>query len=160
MRKTKKCLAAGIYPKKVARCILENCTELGQPVLPKTSSHGARRLSEFFLSVIGSLVNVQFHGQGLKEVRRCGQPGVLLTLRTKSRATRRLHKTCFPCHVPAKDRDYVFACSVGNYPETGFEEASRIGTEKSASRTRNHCGTAGRHPCQSEPREADNPHTG
>ena len=21
-----------------------------------------------------------------------------------------LHKTCFPCHVPAKDRDYVFAC--------------------------------------------------
>jgi len=35
MRKTKKCLAAGIYPKKVARCILENCTELGQPVYLK-----------------------------------------------------------------------------------------------------------------------------
>jgi len=64
--------------------------------LPKTSSRAARRLSEFFLSVIGSLVNVQFHGQGLKEVRRCGQPGVLLTLRTKSRATRRCTRPAFP----------------------------------------------------------------
>jgi cytochrome P460 len=68
-----------------------------------------------------------------------------------------LHKTCFPCHVPAKDRDYVFACSVGNYPETGFEEASRIGNDKSASRTRNHCGTAGRHPCQSQAKLTQHP---
>jgi hypothetical protein len=22
---------------------------------------------------------------------------------------RALHETCFPCHVPVKDRDYVFA---------------------------------------------------
>jgi hypothetical protein len=59
-------------------------------------------------SVAGSAENVQFmvkdsmkyaatDGWGFADFRN-GKPG-----------DEALHKTCFPCHQPAKDRDYVFA---------------------------------------------------
>ena len=48
------------------------------------------------------------HGQGLKQSTPQPAAGDLPTSRTADPAMRRCHKTCFPCHQPAKDHDYVF----------------------------------------------------
>ena len=58
--------------------------------------------------VIGSLVNVQFMVKDSKKYAATGGWGFADFTDGKP-GDKALHETCFPCHKPAKDRDYVFA---------------------------------------------------
>ena len=57
--------------------------------------------------VAGSRVNVQFMVKDSKKYASTGGWGFADFTNGKP-GTEALHKTCFPCHQPAKDRDYVF----------------------------------------------------
>lgn len=59
-------------------------------------------------SVAGSSVNVQFMVKDSKKYAATGGWGFADFTDGKP-GSEALHKTCFPCHEPAKDRDYVFA---------------------------------------------------
>jgi hypothetical protein len=58
--------------------------------------------------VIGSRVNVQFMVKDSKKYAATGGWGFADFTDGKP-GDKALHETCFPCHVPAKDRDYVFS---------------------------------------------------
>jgi len=58
--------------------------------------------------VIGSLVNVQFMVKDSKKYAATGGWG-FADFKDGKPGDKALHETCFPCHLPAKDRDYVFA---------------------------------------------------
>ena len=66
------------------------------PVFPGTHSF-----------VIGSPVNVQFMVKDSKKYAATGGWGFADFTNGKP-GDKALHQTCFPCHIPAKDRDYVF----------------------------------------------------
>ena len=57
--------------------------------------------------VIGSAVNVQFMVKDSKKYAATGGWG-FADFRDGKPGDEALHKACFPCHQPAKDRDYVF----------------------------------------------------
>jgi len=57
--------------------------------------------------VIGSRVNVQFMVKDSKKYAATGGWGFADFTDGKP-GDKALHETCFPCHTPAKDRDYVF----------------------------------------------------
>jgi hypothetical protein len=58
--------------------------------------------------VIGSPVNVQFMVKDAKKYAATGGWG-FADFKDGKPGDKVLHETCFPCHVPVKDRDYVFA---------------------------------------------------
>ena len=58
--------------------------------------------------VIGSLVNVQFMVKDSKKYAATGGWG-FADFKDGKPGDKALHEACFPCHAPAKDRDYVFA---------------------------------------------------
>ena len=55
----------------------------------------------------GSAVNVQFMVKDSKKYAASGGWGYADFMNGKP-GDEALHKTCFPCHQPAKDRDYIF----------------------------------------------------
>jgi Cytochrome P460 len=57
--------------------------------------------------VIGSPVNMQFMVKDSKKYAASGGWG-FADFKDGKPADKALHEACFPCHVPAKDRDYVF----------------------------------------------------
>jgi Cytochrome P460 len=57
--------------------------------------------------VIGSRVNVQFMLKDSKKYAATGGWG-FADFKDGKPGDKALHETCFPCHTPAKDRDYVF----------------------------------------------------
>jgi hypothetical protein len=57
--------------------------------------------------VIGSPVNVQFMVKDSKKYAATGGWG-FADFKNGKAGDKALHETCFPCHQPAKDRDYVF----------------------------------------------------
>jgi Cytochrome P460 len=57
--------------------------------------------------VIGSTVNVQFMVKDSKKYAATGGWG-FADFKNGKAGDRALHETCFACHTPAKDRDYVF----------------------------------------------------
>ena len=57
--------------------------------------------------VVRSAVNVQFMVKDSKKYAATGGWG-FADFTNGNPGDEALHKTCFPCHVPAKDRDYVF----------------------------------------------------
>jgi len=57
--------------------------------------------------VIGSRVNVQFMVKDSRKYASTGGWGFADFTGTKA-GDKALHETCFPCHGPAKDHDYVF----------------------------------------------------
>jgi hypothetical protein len=57
--------------------------------------------------VVGSAVNVQFMVKDSKKYAATGGWG-FADFKDGKPGDEALHKTCFPCHAPAKDRDYVF----------------------------------------------------
>jgi Cytochrome P460 len=57
--------------------------------------------------VVGSPVNVQFMVKNSKKYAATGGWGFADFKNGKS-GDKALHETCFACHIPAKDRDYVF----------------------------------------------------
>ena len=57
--------------------------------------------------VIGSAVNVQFMVKDSKKYASTGGWGFADFANGKP-GDRKLHETCFPCHAPAADRDFVF----------------------------------------------------
>jgi hypothetical protein len=57
--------------------------------------------------VVGSIVNVQFMVKDSKKYAATGGWG-FADFKDGKPGSKELHETCFPCHVPAKDRDYVF----------------------------------------------------
>ena len=57
--------------------------------------------------VAGSPVNVQFMVKDSKKYAATGGWG-FADFKDEKPGDKALHETCFPCHVPAKDRDYVF----------------------------------------------------
>lgn len=59
-------------------------------------------------SVAGQFVNVQFMVKDSKKYAATGGWG-FADFKDGKPGDEALHKTCFPCHEPAKDRDYVFA---------------------------------------------------
>jgi len=59
-------------------------------------------------SVAGPAVNVQFMVKDLKKFAASGGWGFADFTNGKP-GDEALHKTCYPCHLPAKDRDFVFA---------------------------------------------------
>ena len=59
-------------------------------------------------SVAGSAENVQFMVKDSKKYAATDGWG-FADFRNGKPGDQALHKTCFPCHQPAKDRDYVFA---------------------------------------------------
>jgi hypothetical protein len=58
--------------------------------------------------VVGSTVNVQFMVKDSKKYAATGGWG-FADFKDGKPGDKALHETCFPCHVPAKDRDYIFA---------------------------------------------------
>jgi hypothetical protein len=58
-------------------------------------------------SVIGSAENVQFMIKDSGKYAATGGWG-FADFKNGKPGDEALHKTCFPCHQPAKDRDYVF----------------------------------------------------
>jgi hypothetical protein len=58
-------------------------------------------------SFAGPAVNVQFMVKDAKKYAASGGWGYADFTNGKP-GDEALHKTCFPCHLPAKDRDYVF----------------------------------------------------
>jgi Cytochrome P460 len=57
--------------------------------------------------VVGSPVNVQFMVKDSTKYAATGGWG-FADFKDGKAGDKALHETCFPCHVPAKDRDYVF----------------------------------------------------
>jgi len=57
--------------------------------------------------VVGSPVNVQFMVKDSKKYAATGGWG-FADFKDGKPGDKALHETCFPCHMPAKDRDYVF----------------------------------------------------
>jgi hypothetical protein len=57
--------------------------------------------------VVGSRVNVQFMVKDSKKYAATGGWG-FADFKDGKPGDKALHETCFPCHTPAKDRDYVF----------------------------------------------------
>jgi Cytochrome P460 len=57
--------------------------------------------------LIGSRVNVQFMVKDSKKYAATGGWG-FADFKDGKPGDKALHETCFPCHTPAKDRDYVF----------------------------------------------------
>jgi Cytochrome P460 len=57
--------------------------------------------------VIGSPVNVQFMVKDSNKYAATGGWG-FADFKDGKPGDKALHETCFPCHMPAKDRDYVF----------------------------------------------------
>jgi hypothetical protein len=57
--------------------------------------------------VVGSAANVQFMVKDSKKYAETGGWGFADFTGAKP-ADKAMHETCFPCHGPAKDRDYVF----------------------------------------------------
>ena len=57
--------------------------------------------------MIGSPVNVQFMVKDSKKYAATGGWG-FADFKDGKPGDKALHETCFPCHTPAKDRDYVF----------------------------------------------------
>jgi hypothetical protein len=57
--------------------------------------------------VVGSPVNVQFMVKDSKKYAATGGWG-FADFKDGKPGDKALHQTCFPCHAPAKDRDYVF----------------------------------------------------
>jgi hypothetical protein len=57
--------------------------------------------------VVGSAVNVQFMVKDSKKYAATGGWG-FADFKDGKPGDEALHKTCFPCHAPAKDNDYVF----------------------------------------------------
>ena len=57
--------------------------------------------------VVGSVVNVQFMVKDSRKYAATGGWG-FADFKDGKPGDEALHKTCFPCHAPAKDRDYVF----------------------------------------------------
>jgi hypothetical protein len=57
--------------------------------------------------VIGSPVNMQFMVKDSKKYAATGGWG-FADFKDGKPGDKALHEACFPCHVPAKDRDYVF----------------------------------------------------
>jgi Cytochrome P460 len=57
--------------------------------------------------VVGSPVNVQFMVKDSKKYAATGGWGFADFTGGKP-SSKALHETCFPCHTPAKDRDFVF----------------------------------------------------
>jgi Cytochrome P460 len=57
--------------------------------------------------VVGSPVNVQFMVKDSKKYAATGGWG-FADFKSGKPGDKALHETCFPCHAPAKDRDYVF----------------------------------------------------
>ncbi len=57
--------------------------------------------------VVGSRVNVQFMVKDSKKYGATGGWG-FADFKDGKPGDKALHETCFPCHRPAKDRDYVF----------------------------------------------------
>jgi Cytochrome P460 len=57
--------------------------------------------------LVGSPVNVQFMVKDSKKYAATGGWGFADFMGGKP-GDKALHETCFPCHTPAKDRDYVF----------------------------------------------------
>jgi hypothetical protein len=58
--------------------------------------------------VVGSFVNVQFMVKDSQKYAASGGWG-FADFKDGKPGDKALHETCFPCHVPAKDHDYVFA---------------------------------------------------
>ena len=57
--------------------------------------------------VVGSPVNVQFMVKDSKKYAATGGWG-FADFKDGKPGDKALHETCFACHIPAKDRDYVF----------------------------------------------------
>jgi Cytochrome P460 len=57
--------------------------------------------------VVGSPVNVQFMVKDSKKYAETGGWG-FADFKDGKPGDKTLHETCFPCHTPVKDRDYVF----------------------------------------------------
>jgi hypothetical protein len=57
--------------------------------------------------VVGSPVNVQFMVKDSKKYAATGGWG-FADFKDGKPGDKALHETCFPCHTPAKDRDYIF----------------------------------------------------
>jgi hypothetical protein len=57
--------------------------------------------------VVGSPVNIQVMVKDSKKYAATGGWG-FADFRDGKPGDKALHETCFPCHVPAKDRGYVF----------------------------------------------------
>jgi hypothetical protein len=57
--------------------------------------------------VVGSPVNVQFMVKDSKKYAATGGWG-FADFKDGKPGDKALHETCFACHTPAKDRDYVF----------------------------------------------------
>jgi hypothetical protein len=57
--------------------------------------------------LVGSIVNVQFMVKDSKKYAATGRWG-FADFKDGKPGDKALHETCFPCHTPAKDRDYVF----------------------------------------------------
>jgi Cytochrome P460 len=57
--------------------------------------------------VVSSRVNVQFMVKDSKKYAATGGWG-FADFKDGKPGDKALHETCFPCHVPAKDRDYIF----------------------------------------------------
>lgn len=57
--------------------------------------------------VVGSPVNVQFMVKDSKKYAATGGWG-FADFKDGKPGDKALHETCFPCHTPVKDRDYVF----------------------------------------------------
>ena len=57
--------------------------------------------------VVGSRVNVQFMVKDSKKYAATGGWG-FADFKDGKPGDKALHEACFPCHMPAKDRDYVF----------------------------------------------------
>jgi hypothetical protein len=57
--------------------------------------------------VVGSFVNVQFMVKDSRKYAATGGWG-FADFKNGKPGDKALHETCFPCHTPAKDRDYVF----------------------------------------------------
>jgi len=74
----------------------EDNDEVLDPVFPGTHSF-----------VIGSPVNVQIMVKDSKKYAATGGWGFADFTNGKA-GDKALHETCFPCHAPAKDRDFVF----------------------------------------------------
>ena len=57
--------------------------------------------------VVGSLVNIQIMVKDSKKYAESGGWG-FADFKGEKPGDKALHETCFPCHEPAKDHDYVF----------------------------------------------------
>jgi cytochrome P460 len=57
--------------------------------------------------LVGSPVNAQFMVKDSKKYAATGGWG-FADFKDGKPGSKALHETCFPCHAPAKDRDYVF----------------------------------------------------